>query len=137
MTLSIHDVKVVTGNCPYHTGELAFQDPAPIHQCVFLANNLHVVTTREEAFSLVASVEKGCGSCSNIILHPIANENKVEIIWSGCGNVKSPIIDKALTGLQLNDLNIVEENNHSAHILVALDCSPKDIENRFMAVYSS
>ena len=136
MSHSLNEIKIVTGPCPFTTGELAFQDSAAIHQCVFLPSNLHTVTTREEAYQLVASIEHGCGSCSNVILHPI-DSNEVEVIWSGCGNVKGPIIDKALQGLTVKDLNLVEDQKASVHILVVSDCSFADLNNRFTAVYTN
>lgn len=132
-----NEIKVVTGICPFTSNGLAFQDPAPIHQCVFLPSNLHSVSSRDEAFSLVASIEHGCGSCSNVILHPIKDTNDIEIIWSGCGNVKGPIIDQALKGLEVKSLNLIEEQNGSAHIVVALNTSYDEIKNRFIRVYTA
>jgi hypothetical protein len=137
MTTSLDEIKIVNGSCPFVTGELAFQDSAPINQCVFLASQLHTVKSRAEAFSLVASIEHGCGSCSNVILHPIEGENSVEVIWSGCGNVKGPIIDKALKGLELKNLDLIEEHSGFAHVIVVSNSTYAEIEKRFISAYTN
>lgn len=126
-------IKIVTGSCPFNEGNLAFQDSAPVHQCIFHSDNLHVVNSREEALQLVASVEKGCGSCSNVILHEI--EGHVEVIWSGCGNVKGPIIDKALQGLAAEKSDLLTEAEGSAHVITVANTTLSDVRNRFETVY--
>lgn len=135
MSASQEKVMVVPGICPHTTGGLAFQEPAPIHQCVFVPSNLHTVESRQAAFSFVASIEKGCGSCSNVILH--GGREGVEVIWSGCGNVQGPIIDRALRGLTVKNLDLVNENGGSAHIFLVTNTSLQEVKSRFEAVYSS
>lgn len=128
-------IKIVTGNCPFNAGGLAFQDPAPIHQCIFVPSNLHTVESRQAAFDFVSSIEQGCGSCSNVILH--GDENSVEIVWSGCENVRLPIINKSLHGLAVEDLGFVNNNGRSAHIIHVKDSSLHEVKSRFEAVYSN
>ncbi len=135
MSVSQDKVMIVPGMCPHNDGSLAFQEPAPIHQCVFVPSNLRTVESRQAAFNLVASIEQGCGSCSNVILH--AREDGVEVIWSGCGNVQGPIIDKALRGLTVQNLDLVNENGGSAHILLVTDANLLEVKNRFEGVYSN
>jgi hypothetical protein len=129
------NAKIVTGNCPFNAGGLLFQDPAPIHECVFVPSNLHTVESRQAAFDFVSSIEHGCGSCSNVILH--GDETGVEVVWSGCGNVKAPIINKSLQGLAVDDLGFVNENGRTAHIIFVKDASLREVKSRFEAVYSN
>jgi len=135
MSTSQEHVMIVPGICPHSIGGLAFQEPAPIHQCIFVPSNLHTVESRQAAFNFVASIEQGCGSCSNVILH--GGADGVEVIWSGCGNVQGPIIERALQGLTVKNLNLVKENDGSAHILLVTDVSLPEVQSRFEAVYSS
>ncbi|MFM8331334.1 MAG: hypothetical protein ACKN9T_06565 [Candidatus Methylumidiphilus sp.] len=83
----------------------------------------------------MASIEHGCGSCSNVILH--GADHGVEVIWSGCGNVQGPIINQALRGLTVQDLDLVDEGKGSAHIFLVADASLAEVKTRFEAVYSS
>ena len=135
MSTQQEKVMIVPGTCPYTIGGLAFQEPAPIHQCIFVPSNLHTVESRQAAFNFVASIERGCGSCSNVILH--GSDDGVEVIWSGCGNVKGPIIDQALQGLPVTNLNLVDETGGSAHVLLVKHASLPEVKSRFEAVYSS
>ena len=129
----LENITIVTGSCPFNTGGLAFQDAAPIHQCVFVPSNLHTVESRQAAFNFVSSIEHGCGSCSNVILY--GDENSVEVVWSGCGNVQAPIINRSLQGLEIEDLGFINENGRTAHIILVKNVSLTEVTSRFEAIY--
>jgi hypothetical protein len=129
----LENITIVTGACPFNAGGLAFQDAAPIHQCVFVPNNLHTVESRQAAFNFASSIERGCGSCSNVVLH--GDENSAEVVWSGCGNVQAPIINRSLQGLETEDLGFINENGKTAHIILVKDASLSEVKSRFEAIY--
>lgn len=120
-------------SCQFNTGDIDLRDSGSIDNCIFNSDSLRIVESNEEDFSITSSLEYGFGSCSSIVVHKI--ESQVEIIWSGCINLKKAVIEKALQGFDISSMNLLNESEGTSCVITVANASIYDVKSRFNKLF--